>query len=230
MMIPIFTFPIFALAIRSDNNFEPISVDYESKEVVVFNQLLDNSNYSNEIGGLSLSVVDNTYIFNGTSSQSWAGFRYFDVDYIVGHQYLLYCKPTEGGLSSNAYLQVSIDGTYYTSPNIFTFNGVFNYITTGIQTGQSGVNYDHKVYYFGIYDLTLMFGSGNEPSYSDFVAYFPSDYYPYNLGTKQLLNTGSSSFNSSDVGSQMVYVAYKVVDNYFNYDNVFNFGSLYSWS
>ncbi len=37
--------------------------------------------------------------------------------------------------------------------------------------------------YINYYDLTLMFGSGNEPStVEEFEAMFPNDYYPYNAG------------------------------------------------
>ena len=40
-----------------------------------------------------------------------------------------------------------------------------------------------------VFDLTLMFGAGNEPStFAEFEAMFPNDYYPHNTGT--LINVG----------------------------------------
>lgn len=49
---------------------------------------------------------------------------------------------------------------------------------------KSGVTVDNIKIYPQVFDLTKMFGAGNEPSTpEEFEAMFPEDYYPYNEGT-----------------------------------------------
>lgn len=49
---------------------------------------------------------------------------------------------------------------------------------------KSGVTVDNIKIYPQVFDLTKMFGAGNEPSTpEEFEALFPEDYYPYNEGT-----------------------------------------------
>lgn len=56
-----------------------------------------------------------------------------------------------------------------------------------------------------IYDLTAMFGSGNEPStVEEFEAIFPNNYYPYNVGeivsagTEEVVEQGKNLFDYTD--------------------------------
>lgn len=56
-----------------------------------------------------------------------------------------------------------------------------------------------------IYDLTAMFGSGNEPaSVEEFEKMFPADYYPYNageivsVGTESIIEQGKNLFDYTD--------------------------------
>ena len=52
-----------------------------------------------------------------------------------------------------------------------------------------GVTYDNVKLQPQIYDLTAMFGSGNEPTtVEEFEKIFPADYYPYNAG--EVVRTG----------------------------------------
>ena len=59
--------------------------------------------------------------------------------------------------------------------------------------------------YINYYDLTLMFGSGNEPtSVEEFEKMFPADYYPYNAGeivsagTESIMQQGKNLFDYTD--------------------------------
>lgn len=59
--------------------------------------------------------------------------------------------------------------------------------------------------YINYYDLTLMFGSGNEPaSVEEFEKMFPADYYPYNAGeiisagTESIMQQGKNVFDYTD--------------------------------
>lgn len=53
----------------------------------------------------------------------------------------------------------------------------------GLYVNSSGVNVGEYYFSYMLFDLTKMFGSGNEPSTpQEFEAMFPNDYYPYNEG------------------------------------------------
>lgn len=83
--------------------------------------------------------------------------------------------------------------------NVNVSNGSERYTTTenGIYTLSSGVGNPPPLYFrafagatagtykftLQLFDLTAMFGAGNEPaSVEEFEAMFPNDYYPYNVG------------------------------------------------
>ena len=44
-----------------------------------------------------------------------------------------------------------------------------------------------------IYDLTMMFGAGNEPTIEQFMEYFPADNYPYNAGQEMTVDQVNGS-------------------------------------
>lgn len=82
--------------------------------------------------------------------------------------------------------------------NITVMNAAYGEVATGIFTCNnaqrynkdydlyvvsSGVNVGEYYFSYMLFDLTQMFGSGNEPSTpEEFEAMFPADYYPYNAG------------------------------------------------
>ncbi len=82
--------------------------------------------------------------------------------------------------------------------NITVMNAAYGEVATGIFTCNnaqrynkdydlyvvsSGVNVGEYYFSYMLFDLTQMFGSGNEPStVEEFEAMFPADYYPYNAG------------------------------------------------
>ena len=82
--------------------------------------------------------------------------------------------------------------------NITVMNAAYGEVATGIFTCNNAQRYNKDYdlyvvssgmnvgeYYFSymLFDLTQMFGSGNEPSTpEEFEAMFPADYYPYNAG------------------------------------------------
>ena len=89
--------------------------------------------------------------------------------------------------------------------------------------------------YFGLFNvqlfnLTEMFGSGNEPTtYEEFKSYFSIDYYAYDSTATSLVSGTPVTYNDTDIMSQMFYNLYNSVDKYFNMNNVFGFGNIYKW-
>lgn len=105
--------------------------------------------------------------------------------------------------------------------NVNVSNGSERYTTTenGIYTLSSGVGNPPPLYFrafagatagtykftLQLFDLTAMFGAGNEPtSVEEFEKMFPADYYPYNAGeivsagTESVVEQGKNLFDYTD--------------------------------
>lgn len=114
--------------------------------------------------------------------------------------------------------------------NVNVSNGSERYTTTenGIYTLSSGVGNPPPLYFrafagatagtykftLQLFDLTAMFGTGNEPStVEEFEKMFPADYYPYcagevvSAGTEEVVEQGKNLLNADDY-----YAAYKQPD------------------
>lgn len=121
---------------------------------------------------------------------------------IVGHKYLLRGCPkqrdTSFYLSCTQISKFQQQTLYYDYGNGSIFQALENdsaaYIIARVNKGETVDNVQFKPQFF---DLTLMFGAGNEPStVAEFEAMFPSSYYSYNAGT--LLSAGVTEVVSKD--------------------------------
>lgn len=116
---------------------------------------------------------------------------------IIGHKYLI---KIEAKGTTSGRIAVGIGDTNYTptaailsinaSPANWTVFSAISQITsttTGsavIQGRSLGMTVNMQFRNFVIFDLTLMFGAGKEPSsVEEFRAMFPEDYYVYNAGS-----------------------------------------------
>lgn len=82
--------------------------------------------------------------------------------------------------------------------------------------------------YFQLFNLTEIFGSGNEPTADVFNSYLVQNYYDYGNNTLSF-GTHSVTYNDTDIGSQMIYTLYNTCDKYFNFNHVGVFNDLYGW-
>lgn len=142
---------------------------------------------------LSYNSTTNTYYASGTRTYGEGGSE--TSAFVAGHIYcgklvvkkdtgskLKYVVAQAGGGSSNGLTFSVMNGTgtytaYGTSPNA----GNLRVLTT---FGSSSVTFDVE-FSLNVFDLTVMFGAGNEPATpEEFEAMFPNDYYPYDTGTQ----------------------------------------------
>ena len=80
---------------------------------------------------------------------------------------------------------------------------------------------DNNIDNYQLFNLTQMFGSGNEPTIEEFNEMFPNDYYDYTSTAKTLVkNVGTITYNDTDIMSQMTYQMYNACDKYFNFTNI----------
>lgn len=120
--------------------------------------------------------------------------------------------------------------------NLSNGSGYYTNTETGIYTLPSGVGNPPPLYFrafagatagtykftLQLFDLTLMFGSGNEPStVEEFEKIFPADYYPYNAGeivstgVTEVVERGKNLLNADDY-----YASYKQSDGSYVNDSV----------
>lgn len=120
---------------------------------------------------------DGTITVNGTSTEL-VGFYLQDINFIENHTYLLIGCPS-GGSTSTYILDTGADigndrgnGTI-SKPRLIgnRYFSIYVYANTTC---------NNLVFKPQLFDLTEMFGAGNEPkTVAEFKAKFPNDYYPY---------------------------------------------------
>lgn len=154
---------------------------------IVFNQVVNlnkfRPNYT--VNGVTFTKLDNgKFVANGTAT---GGDAYFSDSFIPikGHVYLEKSCPKGGSAETyRSYITGSgvVMDTNYGSGVIVPINVDARVYIVPLMV-KSGATVNNLVVYPQIYDLTAMFGSGNEPStVEEFEAMFPADYYPYNAG------------------------------------------------
>lgn len=167
-------------------------------KTIVWNQLNLNSGKSITKNGISfINNKDGSWTINGTCSASNDDgidtiVYLFSKKYVSGHKYLV---------KADKYS----DGNYG-----FAINGgssplkkavIYNYAFNPIIFVKDKVTVDNITMRMNIFDLTQMFGTGNEPStQEEFEAMFPADYYPYNAG--ELMSASVNEITYSDTKTQ----------------------------
>lgn len=153
---------------------------------VVWNQLVDFSK-SKEVTAKGVKFTfpgDGIVALNGTCTEEGQAIAIVVPTNVKGHKYLLRANPLSGVYGVNQLLFSSQGyGDDQTGRGVIITNGSSNakwYYTLYVY---NGVTYDSVKLQPQFFDLTAMFGAGNEPaSVEEFEKMFPNDYYPYNAG------------------------------------------------
>lgn len=154
---------------------------------IVFNQVVNPNNFrpNYTVNGVTFTKLDNyKFVANGTAT---GGDAYFSDSFvpIKGHVYLEKSCPKGGSAETyRSYITGSgvVMDTNYGSGVIAPLNVDARVYIVPLMV-KSGATVNNLVIYPQIYDLTAMFGAGNEPStVEEFEKMFPADYYPYNAG------------------------------------------------
>ena len=169
-------------------------------KTLIWNQMVGALTPSS-INDLTVSFTGGVLTVSGTASAN-TNLKLIDSDdFTNGHKYLVCGVPT-GGSSSTYGGYWSNSGLFY-SDNIITYNsnGSLNIrIISGATVNLSCI--------LQVFDLTAVFGAGNEPStVAAFKALFPLNYYAYNAGSLLNFNgTGLKTvgFNAYNNGTAYV--------------------------
>lgn len=175
-----------------------VSIKSIGGKTIVWNQLNLNDRNSFTQDGISfINNKDGSWTITGTCSTSngdstTALICFFAGNFVSGHKYLVKADKYFGENYGFA-----INGTEFTVKKAVIFDRSFNPIIFV----KDKVTVDNVTMRMNIFDITQMFGAGNEPSTpEEFEAMFPADYYPYNAG--ELMSAPVNEVTYSDTKTQ----------------------------
>jgi hypothetical protein len=199
------------------------SVNKVGGKTITWNQMFNYQDvHSKTISGVTFTNRgDGTYIVNGTSTEATSISGIINI--IKGHMYYMRSLTTIG---SPATYRAYITGGS-------AFNNLIDYgsgaIERALNNGKAyflllyivkGVTVNDLKIVPQVYDLTKMFGYGNEPSTTqEFKAMFPNDYYAYNEG--ELISMSVNDVIYTDTSSN--HVSHPIPQSIQNLDG-------YGWS
>lgn len=191
---------------------------------LVFNQIVNPNNFrpSYTVNGVTITRVDGyKFVANGTAT---GGDAYFSDSFvpIKGHVYLEKSCPKGGSAEtyrsyitgSNVVMDINYGSGVIAPINVDTRIYIVPLMV------KSGVTVNNLVVYPQIFDLTLMFGAGNEPkTVAEFKTLFSDDYYPYNTGeiisagTESVIEQGKNLFDIEKCVSLVPYYGFEIDTN-----------------
>ena len=163
---------------------------------IEWNQLFDkNSTPSKNSDAITYSVDGNINILSTTSVITTSYFNFL-CNTIANHKYMICAKSLEWNSPNHSNLFIGDSGNPDTASyatltsddlaKFFTATNEICYIKAYIS--YSAGNYEFRMNGLQLFDLTQMFGAGNEPATpEEFWTYFDNKSYPYNPGETQPL-------------------------------------------
>lgn len=184
-----------------------MSVKSVGGKSLVWNQLVSQLEEATFAGVTGVKLNDKTLQISGTST-GVVFLRIVPVQTaIIGHKYLFHSHASDtAGLSSfNGFYNNESETAkrFYEYGKGTIFTNADNAIEMRLRLDADvTVNFQITPQ---LYDLTAMFGSGNEPTtVEEFEAMFPATYYPYNAGeivsagTESIIEQGKNLFDYTD--------------------------------
>lgn len=190
------------------------SVKQIGGKTIVWNQLIDET-YGESVTRGNVTIVNNkdgsyTVFTNGAATETVTVGVYFLKENRDAGKYYLKGSPSNG-----KEIGYSLSGTYIWKPEydkadygngvIIDDNVFLNYSDiVRIKVNEGTVISTPIVFKPQLFNLTKMFGAGNEPStVEEFEAMFPAEYYPYNEG--ELMSVPVNEVTYSDTKTQETF-------------------------
>lgn len=166
---------------------------------IVFNQLVKPVPTVVTQAGVKFTFSNDGIItLNGTATTTGNAVSLQSVKNQKGHKYLMVANPLSGVYGANQLMFSSQSfGQDSTGHGTIIVNESSNAVWYYTIYVYNGVTYDNVKLQPQIFDLTAMFGSGNEPtSVEEFEKMFPNDYYQYNAG--EIISAGVTEIAVGD--------------------------------
>lgn len=161
-----------------------VSVDKVGGKSIVWNQLYDRTKPTDgENNGITFSrQEDGSFVATGKNIDGTMSYVYTKINVTAGHIY--FSKSIKLGDVGKSYLiGAAIGSTRYDRGNgalaTASQTGIASFV---VQMFENGAEAKNEVVRPRVFDLTLMFGAGHEPTAEQFTAMFPAESYPYNAG------------------------------------------------
>lgn len=192
------------------------AAELDSEAIYNFNQLYQNPNFSSDsnvssYGGGSYSIDNSLLVINNVSN---GGVFLSSINFDTSHYfYVSFVALAE----NDTTLFFGVRRIKQFSVNITTSFSSYGFV---VSPGVNGPTYGNVCYvtsnsvdftlkYFSVIDLTIMFGSGNEPTLEQCQQIFTAEYYNYTTGTPLSL----SGVNAYQQGVNDTLNSYNVVTN-----------------
>lgn len=224
-LLPVIIIPVFMIYSHR-HTIDSYEVTRDKYDVVNFNQQAENYyvNYDN----VSFNRYDR--FLSNTFDSSIQGHKvYYSFYCVTDLTSCYYCIGHPGYQPNGSSVLLDPNTTFY--EKLTTFNVVEGgWYSSYFYNFNAESNKTCIISDLMFFDLTKMYGAGNEPStIAEFRDVFDDTYYQYTLSRKMIINTGTETFNDTDIGSQLLYAMYNPVDKYFNFNKVGTFNSIYQW-
>lgn len=163
---------------------------------VVWAQLNDNNANSATVSGVTFTKnSDGSWTADGTATADIQKYIVTGLAIVGGHSYLVKGCPAGGGANayslgiSNVKIDTGAGGIYTIMSSATGVDFILN-----VSNGQT---LNNLVFTPQLFDLTAMFGAGNEPTtVAEFEAMYPEAYYPYSAPTLKPVQI--AGFSSTD--------------------------------
>ena len=184
---------------------------------IEWNQMLDKSKFAftgtySKNGIDFVNNGDGTYTVTGTAPQTTTAFiQNFTTPMQAGHIYYICGVPESVGSANDMRFGTYSDsaGVFFAYNTIVTASSTFNNVRIVVAAGHTVNNILVKPQLF---DLTQMFGAGNEPATpAEFWSYFDHKLYPYNPGETQPLFKISRKSQWGSVTPASLYVGEDII-------------------
>lgn len=182
---------------------------------VVWNQLVKPvPAAATQVGVKFTFSSDGIVTLSGTATTTGNAVSLQSVKNQKGHKYLMFANPLSDFYGVDKLMLSSQSfGRDTTGQGVIITNESSNAVWYYTIYVYEGVTYDNVKIRPQIFDLTQMFGAGNEPtSVEEFEKMFPADYYPYcageivSAGTEKLVEQGANLFLKTDETSNNAYM------------------------
>lgn len=235
LSIPLLSIPIFAIY-SMNHEISGNSVYAEVNESVDFNQYysyndVSNSNFviTNVNGLLEVETIN-----DGTGVKTLAISRNFNLE--INHVYYFRYLPIGSFSDYTSTTQLFIDSASNGYPNINVNKQGYRFKSVVSQTNrkvniqlENGTFNKNFSCYINLFDLTQMYGEGNEPTIEQFLIDFPNEYYDYTTSQIIIISTDVVLYDDEDIVSQFIYSEYNFMDKYLPMYKFAPFNGIYSW-